>query len=271
MQPSTISIIFNIVTILYLIYIVLQVIVGLFLLNKMKKTRLRNLLPLSLFFLLNAIEGFLALIEAPILILQLIKFLPNICLILFTKYTFYQDRKSSFKIILSLVVILKFLNFLLTLYIPFEIPMRMELTNEQIPYYYLYLSMISIIILLSELWLAYSSLNYYKSVKNISIEPWIKKRYLIIGICTLILSSEGIVWLFMPWTTEGYYNPQGLIVGFIVIIVFVTFSVGSVIGWMMPQKLRNYFNKGFQPIKEESLSENELIEKIISELTNRGV
>ena len=150
--------------------------------------------------------------------------------------------------------VLKITDFILKLYIPFSFPMRIEIRSTEIPYYYLYLSIMAGIILISYIWLGYASLNTYKSLKNQSIEPWIKKRYLILGISSVLLSLNGVIMLFMPWTRKGFEDS-------------LAFSAGSVIGWMMPQKLKKYFNRNFQPIPEVDLSEKELMEKIKKELS----
>jgi hypothetical protein len=44
------------------------------------------------------------------------------------------------------------------------------------------------------------------------------------------------------------------------------FSIGNVIGWMMPQKLKDYFDSNFKPTLFEIIPEEELIEKIKNEL-----
>ncbi len=248
---------------LVLIFIILQLIVGIFLLYKMIRTKLYNLFPLILFFLINS----LLLLNLPYLFFHIIAHFPCICIVLFTKYTFYRDRKSAFKIILGIVIALKIADFILKLYIPFSFPMKVEIKSTEIPYYYLYLSFMVGIILLSYLWLAYASLNFYKSIKLHSIQPWIKKRYLIIGFSSIILSFNGIIMLLMPWTTKGFEDPQGFIVGILMFTVTIIFSAGSVIGWIMPLKLKKYFNRNFQPITEEDLSEKELMEKIKIELS----
>ena len=247
---------------LILIFIILQLIVGIFLLYKMIKTKLYNLFPLILYFLINS----LLLLNLPYLFFHIIAHFPSICIILFTKYTFYRDRKSAFKIVLGIVIILKIADFILKLYIPFSFPMRVQIKSTEILFYYLYLSIMAGIILLSYVWLAYASLTTHKSIKNQSIEPWIKKRYLIIGILSSLLSLNGIIMLFMPWTTKGFEDPHAFIVGILIFIVTIIFSAASIIGWMMPQKLKRYFNRNYQIIPEEDLSEKELMERIKLEL-----
>lgn len=254
--------------VLTVIYISLQLIVGVFLLFKAYKTKIHNLFALVAYFLTNSLKFLLLVVNGPFIIFQILTFIPDLCLIIFTKYTFYRWKKSPYKIILFIFISVKVIDFIINSFIPFTIPMMIDLTIDQIPYYYFFLSYTAIMLLISNLWLACSSLSYYKSVKSKKLVPWIKKRYQIIGISSVFLSATGPILLLMPWTSEGFENPQGFIVGFIVVIVSVIFSVGNFIGWLMPSKLKSLFNKDFQSDSDLNLNEKELMDLIRKQLSD---
>lgn len=257
------------ILILTLIYIILQLIIGIFLLFKVYKTRLYNLLALVAYFFVNSLKFLLLIVNGPFLVFQILTFIPDLCLILFTKYTFYRWEKSPFKIILFIFISIKVMDFILNCFTPFTIPMMIELTSEQIPYYYLFLSYTATMLLTSNIWLAYASLSYYKTIKSQEIVPWIKKRYQIIGFSSVFLSATGALLLFMPWTTEGFEDLQGFIVGFFVVLVTVIFSVGNFIGWLMPKKLKSIFDKDFQVKSEPELNEKDLNDLIRKQLSKK--
>ncbi len=270
MELGILSMLFIILT-LYLIYIVLQMVVGIYLFIRMRKTKLNNILPLSLFFIISSIQGIMSLFNLPVIIFQASLFIPSILLLIFTKLTFFRDQKTPFIFFLVIMLILKIITFLVSLFIiPLSTPMTAKFSKDYVLYYYLYLLIICINLSIPELWLGYSALNYYKQVKLLNIEPWIKKRYLIISYSAIILFIEAIAYLFLPWSSEGFRHPQALVVIFIVTTVTVVFSIGSIIGWMMPKKLKIHFNKGFTPIRDEILDEAELLKKIKSELSKGG-
>ncbi len=262
------SIIITTIQSFQLFFILLQLIVGCTLIVKMKKTKLYNLIPLIIYFLLNS----LLLLPLPYLFFQIIAHFPSISLIFFTKYTFYKEKKSSYMLIIGIVSVLKLLDFTIKLYFPFSFPMKYGIsTDMHVFLYYLYLISMAGINLLSHGFLAHSTLSYYNKIKNQSIAPWIKKRYIIIGISSSFLSLNGIAMLFMPWSTKGFEDPQGFLVGIFILVMTAIFSIGSVMGWMMPQKFKNYFDRNYEPtIEDEKLSEIDLIEKIKKQLTDRG-
>ncbi len=250
---------------LYLIYVLLQLFVGIYLFYRFYKTKFRNLIPLALFFILTSFEGVMSLLEFNIII-QVHQFIPNLVLLFFIQYTFYKDRKSPFKILFFSIITLKVINFSIALIFPISIPMTASLTINQLPFYYIYLVIVFVIISLSELWLAYSALSYYFSNKKTNLEPWVKKRYLLIGIAALILSLEGVLWLFLPPSPEGFENPQSFIIGFLVVIVYTLFTLTSLIVWIMPKKLKNFFNRNYKNAHDNKLSEEELLSQIRLEL-----
>ena len=62
---------------LYMVYILTQLFVGIFLFIQFSRTKLSNTIPLAFFFILSAFEGFLDFIEVPDIIIQIIQFIPN--------------------------------------------------------------------------------------------------------------------------------------------------------------------------------------------------
>ncbi len=251
------------------IYIIPQIIVGFFLLYKFKKTRMINLIPLVVFFFLNALEVFLIALNAPFIVYHLIVFLSNISLIIFTKFTFYQDKKSAFKYILGLAVLIKIIDFILRSIVPFPIAVANGLSKSEIPLYYLNLILTSSMILVSYSWFAYSALTYYKTIKDEPIAPWIKKRYLILGTSAFFISLNSIFYLFLPYTPDLLNNPQYIVVAILISSMNVIFSLGNLMGWMMPNKLKIFFNRNFEPATYEDLPEKDLMEKLKSQLSEK--
>ena len=253
---------------LELTYIIIQIIVGSFLLYKLIITKLMNLLPLILFFMINPIEGLFIIFQFPYIYTHITIFISNICLLFFTKYTFYRDVRSGFYLILGIVIFLKLLDFILKIFIPFSSIGGIELINSQLGFHFLFLSIISLVLLLSYLWLAYSSLNYYKSIKSLPIQTWVKMRYLILGISSVIISFNGIFYLFMPFNAKSFEELQTFIKGLLILIMVLIFSVGNLIAWMMPTKLKNYFNRNYKSFKEEHLNEKELMDLLKDQLSS---
>jgi len=251
-----------------LVWIVIQLIVAIFLLNKMIKTKAYNILPLSLFFIINSIRiifyGFFP--SLLILYLILIQF-PNISLLIFTKLTFFKYKKSPFKIFLIILIIVRSIDFIIRLSFQISIPMTTSLDESNLIYYYYILFSITTSFLLSHLWLGIVALKYYYSIISINIEPWIKKRYQLIGLSSIIYSFSIFIYYFIPYNVVGPFSFPNIIYGYILVGFTIFYSLSAFLGWVMPKRLKESFNKDFKRVHDKDYTENELMEMINKELS----
>ena len=259
---------------LQLVWIVLQLIVSLFLLVKMFRTKQYNILPLILFFLINSIRLFIYVFTPFILFYLILIQIPNILLLIFIKTTFYKDKKSPFKYLLMILIFIRSIDLWIRLQYGITIPMRFPLHESHIIFYYYILFSISISFLFSHLWLGIVSIRYFKSIKSIEIEPWIKKRYQIIGIASSTYSLSILLYYFFPHNVAvepTLSNPNPIIVFLLLCITFLTifYSISMFIAWVMPNKLKAFFNRNFQIISDREYEENELLDLIKKELKNK--
>ena len=253
----------SVIYLLYVIYFGSQLITGIFLLIRTIKIKQLNLIPLILFFFLNPLEILLVLIVGSSIVVNM---LSNISLVFFTKLTFYRDRKSIFMYLLVSLIIVKVIDFILKLYIPFSLPLRFVVSSPELPYFYLFLILSSLSILLSYPWLGLTALKYYHSIKAREIEPWIKIRYKLIGYSSLIITINGILYLLMPIDTYDWEHLNSFIIGLIITINTTIFSIANLIAWVIPKKLKNYFNRHYQGVIEEDLTEDEIMKKVREDL-----
>jgi hypothetical protein len=191
--------------------------------------------------------------------------LSNICLVIFTKYTFFREKKSSFIFLLVSLIIVKIIDFVLKLYIPFSIPLSFVLEPVEIPFFYLYVTVSSLSILLSYPWLGLTALKYYKSIKPKEMEPWIKIRYKLIGYSSLIMLINGILYFLFPIETYSWEQLYPFIIGLLITINTTIFSISNLIAWIMPQRLKDYLNRNYKGSVDENLTENEIMKKIREE------
>lgn len=252
---------------LQLVWIVLQLIVALFLLNKMIKTKIYNLLALILFFIINSIRIiFYGLFPSLLIIFLILIQFPNILLVIFTKQTFFKDKKSPFMVFLIILIIVRSIDFIIRLNFQISIPLTTSLDESNLIYYYYILFSITISFLLSHLWLGIVALKYYYSIKSINIEPWIKKRYQLIGLSSIIYSLSIFIYYFVPYNVVGLWAFPNVIYGYIVVGFTIFYSLSAFLGWVMPKSLKKFFNKDFKRPTEKEYSENELMEMINKEL-----
>ncbi len=248
------------------IYLIIQIIVAVFLLVKMIKIKRYSFLPLILFFFLNVHEAIFILFEDIYIYQQIFVFLSNISLVIFTKSTFYKDRKSNFVFLFGAIVTLKVIDFVLELFVPFSTIGGIELSSSEIAFHYIFVSIMCVVLLISYGWLAYASFSYYKLIQGYDIMPWVKKRYLLLGVSSLIISLNGFIYLFFPINAKSFEEIQAFIMGVLILINIVVFSLGNLICWLMPKTLKEFFNRNYTETQEEDLPEKELLDKIKSQL-----
>jgi len=254
---------------LQVIWIVLQLLVAIFLLYKMFKTKRYNLLPLILFFILSSIRIVFLIIVPSLrpIYLVLVQF-PSIFLIVFTKLIFYRYKKSPFKIFLITLIIVRTIDFIIRLNFNISIPMTTELSESNLIYYYYILFSISISYLLSHGWLGFISIRYYLSLRSEKIAEWLKKRYFLIGLSSFVYCINIFVYYLFPYTNVDIFDFPNVIYSYMLLGFTIFYSVGMFIAWIMPDKLKRYFDKNFQPIEETEFIEEELMERINRERKN---
>ncbi|MFX1357723.1 MAG: hypothetical protein ACFFA8_10590 [Promethearchaeota archaeon] len=252
---------------LQLVWIVLQMIVAIFLFFKMIKTKSYNLSPLILFFVISSTRLIFLTIFPSLLILFLILVqFPNILLLIFTKLTFFKFKKSPFMIFLIILIVVRSIDFLIRLAFQISIPMTYYLEESNLVYYFYILFSITISFLLSHLWLGIVALKYYNSIKTVNIEPWVKKRYQLIGIGSTIYSISIFLYYFIPYNVIGAFTFPNIIYGYVIVVFTIFYSLCMFFAWIMPKKLKKYYNKNFERPSDKEYSEKELMEIINREL-----
>ena len=266
---------FVIVLIIKIVYTSIPLTTGCFILYRAIKTKLTNLYALVALFFFNACEGLYSLFSyaLPFEFYAGVLYFANIMLLVFVKFTFFQDRKSKFVLFFTILGILKIVNLILKLNVPFSIPQAKPLEESYRMLYYLDLSILFLMIFISYSWFASSSLNYYKRIKDAPIQPWIKVRYLIIGISSIFSALNAIVYLFYPFNTTSLETPLATTLSIIITVNTFVFAIGNLIAWVFPKKLRYFFNDVFESAEDEivSIPEQKVMEIIKSEINEEGL
>ena len=248
-----------IINLLYVIFFGSQLITCIFLIIRTFKIKQLNLIPLILFFLLNPLEILLILLIGSSITINMIS---NICLVIFTKYTFFREKRSPFIFLLISLIIVKAVDLVLKLYIPFSLLLNFILNPSKIPYFYLYLTVSSLAILLSYPWLGLTTLKYYRSIKTKDIEPWIKVRYQLISYSSLIMIINGILYFLFPIDSYSWEQLYPFFIGLWITINTTIFSISNLVAWIMPNSLKKYLNRNYQGKVEENLTEVDIMNKI---------
>lgn len=257
------------IIILALIYIICLLIIGIFLFYRSIKTELFNLRVLAFAFFGFVVDFLLIFLKAPSFLINVVV---NACFILmtiFTYTTFYKGRKKLGTIFVSSVILLRLVDCIARWNFNFTTPLAFPLTPESRVYYFIFQFAVRGEFTIATGWLAYASLSTYFNQKKIEdIEPWIKKRYFILGIGALVFLLQDLFVFLLPMDGTGYTSPRGIIVGILLLLVSIFFGVTQLIGWIMPPQLKAYFNRNYHPKSsildnDEDLTEEELMKQLM--------
>ncbi len=175
----------------------------------------------------------------------------------FTKYTFYEKRKNKFILISTLttlnyiILIIPKFFILFNLYVDFILSYNGKILDNVF-------SITWAVIVFG--WMSYASLNSYNQIKNKKIQPWVKKRLLIVtysAFFEMFISVPDLIDILTGRIFHDY-------VFYIQMIMIATIMILQFLAWIMPKWLKKLFNHGYIIEKEidEKLSEDEIIKQL---------
>ncbi|MHA2180898.1 MAG: hypothetical protein ACXAAH_05700 [Promethearchaeota archaeon] len=234
---------------LFVIFLVFRVITGVFLFGTWRQTKKNNLLLLVIFFFMNALT-LLFLVFGNLMLYDINTVITMVVGLIFIDRTFYQDRKSPFKILLALTLILGALTI-----ISFTLFEQAIIFEENIAFL-LHNIFVGADFAIFGLWsfiAASGSLKIFKS--SDAVEPWVKGRYRLVKFYSICIILVGALTLFTP--VEGTVNWALLVI----LVTNILRIAGETLAWIMPNFLKKYFNRGFSSSDIiEELSEEEILE-----------
>lgn len=245
---------------LIIIFLGTILIVGTFLIIRAYKIKARNLYIIGMVWIIYFCGQLLNhLLHFHVAIYAIFSRSSFILMVAFTNLTFYKDRKSILpKLILTLAVVFGIIGWYYdsvrdvsqTTYILSRV---FDFIHASICFD----------------WLAFSCFSAYKKFKNVEIAPWIKVRYKLTYISSPILTLSYLVLMFHPYDLPfgDISTTQSLIVYGLVSILILTYGIVFTLAWIMPNWLKKYLNRGYHPVEDEEISEEELMRLIKKEMS----
>ncbi len=254
---------FWIFAILLILFIVSLLVVGIFFLIKGNQNKMNNLIVIGIGFI-AIVVGFIGsfIFNLGPIFQEIFVFIGFVLLVVFTNMTFYKGRKSKAIVVLIVTVILGTIQIILMIFQAyFSIYTYYFRVTLDVPYTFLVFN-----------WLAWSSYSAYQKIKNKNIQPWIKVRYKLVAFVSFILSFNNIPEYFQPaGTTWG--DPDNIIslaVFGTTAVISVIFAIGFSLAWLMPNRLKKFFNRNYQLLDEKEYTEDELMNLIREQLANKN-
>jgi len=235
---------------------IFYVIVGLLIIFKAYKANKTNVIYFGIVLLLNAVT-YIGLIVPLGLIQDVTRGWSMIFALIFTKLTFYQNRKGPFLIFLLIAIIAWIL----------EIPMSLLSATMTDPNIYAFIGnvLFGITLMIAAGWFSFASFEAHKEIKSLDLEPFQKKRYTLFGTSGALLAFGGFLFIF--WTPAKLDDTLTLVVQGTVALVSVIFVIINYLVWISPEFFKRYLNRGY---KKTDSDEPELSEEEIMRISKKG-
>jgi len=237
--------------------VILSLIAGIFLIIRGREKSDKGMVILGIsYILMICFFVFWGFDLAPLYITYTIMFVVYMGMNFFTKSTFYEDRNRNFKWIMIATTI----NYIIQV-IP-AILEHFEYNNFINSYIGKIIdntfSITWAVIVFG--WLALSGLKSYNQIKFKKVQPWIKKRLLLVIIAAFINMFVSVPNLIDDITNRIHHDN----VFYIQMIMIATIMIMQYLAWIMPKGLKKYFNRGYILEKDDDieLSEEEIIKQM---------
>ncbi len=242
----------------YSIFVVLYIVMAISLYLSSRKENKQNLLILFSYYIITSVSLVILMTNTQITLIlyTIVTLITTVVLLTFINRTFYQGRKSPFKIILISAIILRITELIISLVYAGGVTVDNEIYGS--------LEMIRVIsigcgITLSAFWMFMSAKNSLKSLSSSkAVEPWVKGRFKLIefyNICDILM---GILIIWASPTQMG----NKLSLPTLLILALNMFKISTeLLAWVMPKRFKNYLNRGYTSTAIiEELSEEEIME-----------
>ncbi len=191
-----------------------------------------------------------------------------IFMVLFTKQAFYKNKKSAFWAVFLITISIRILHFYEVFIWGYRIPPNVPIPDNQLGGYYLHILLVTSQIVIAMFWLIIAAFNAYRASKTETVEAWVRKRYALVMISTLVYALATFAYFLFPTDGLGYSSPNALAVNIIVPPSIVCYGLLSMLIWIMPGWFKLFLNEG-KPVA--SLSDSPEVFKEISTEIKDGV
>lgn len=256
-----------------LVNIILFIYLGIYLIIKGKKSNFENLIVFgfsNILIVISFIIMFISTINRSIWpIYYIINLTFNLVILFFVEITFYKGRKSPFKFLFIISIILGLVLITVSLLMDHFLILEENYLNQTI---YNCLDIMQYVLVFG--WYGRSAQKSYEDLKNKSIEPWIIKKIKIIAFSAYYFVFFQIPELFVVDTHHGDFNNViGMLIFYSQVLILSTYAILQFLAWTMPKWFKKYLNRNHEEIPSivtSSTSENDISEEELYKMLTDG-
>lgn len=257
------NILMNFFQVFFIIFIFSLLITGIFLGIRSIQISQKNLLYITIAFILVSI-GFIGniIFGLGLIFEEILVTVGFILFALFTYSTFHQDYKQKFILVLALIVIFGLIHFIFQVLFIYENTPSIHLISKLLDVGFTFLTFG---------YFGYSSYSAYLRIKEFDLKPWIKVRYKLLAYSAFLLSFQAVPEiLLVPYGIEyGQTGEISAILAFgITAVLVLIFSICNVVAWFMPKALKKILSSKTSSSPEKDLKEEEIMDIIKNEINS---
>jgi hypothetical protein len=217
-----------------LIYTVFQVLIALFLFQRMRAARVKELRFVFLAFTFAALAGVLGIAWTGF---RIVLNPPVAVFILpFVQATFFRNKASKYRLLLAVSIAL--LVYVLVARLASEFLEQGQ--SHDILYYSYIVAILAIFILCYGWFLVECATTYRKIATSRGIEPWVKFRYVLLGVSCAFAITTAVFPLAYP--SHESFHEQAAVMKMVMAVSNLLFSITSFGAWFMPTRFKRYLN-----------------------------
>ncbi len=193
----------------------------------------------------------------------------SVLIVLFTKYAFYKDKKSPFKVVFVATLSIRIVHCIEMNVLHYVSPSYLPISADRLGGYYFHLVLLTSQLVSAFGWLSWAAFKEYAASKSEAVEPWVRNRYAAIGVSHAMYAIMSFAYFLIPTDGLAFGSPDALAANVVIPPLIVGYGVLSLLAWTMPGWFKRLLNAG-KPVANLTES-HEIFSDITSEIKDRVI
>lgn len=168
----------------------------------------------------------------------------SVLIVLFTKFAFYKDKRSPFKVVFVATLSIRIVHFIEMNLLRYVCPSYVPISADRLGGYYFHLIMLTSQLVVAFGWLAVAAFKEYAAAKAEAVEPWVRNRYAVIGISHAMYAVMSFAYFLVPTDGLAFASPDALVANIIIPPIVTSYGILSFLAWTMPGWFKRLLNGG---------------------------
>jgi hypothetical protein len=193
----------------------------------------------------------------------------SVLIVLFTKHAFYKNKKSPFNFVFVATLSIRIVHFIEMNLLHYVSPSYVPISAARLGGYYFHLVMLTSQLVIAFGWLSVAAFKEYAAFRSEAVEPWVRNRYVIIGISHALYAAMSFAYFIIPTDGLAFGSPDALAANIVIPPLVASYGVLSFLAWTMPGWFKRLLNAG-KPVAKMTES-HEIFSDVSIEIKDRVI